>query len=154
MLRLRSSRRAIRVRPLFLGMCFMCGLALLSAGCGSGDPFSYVQVSGKLTYEDGSLIPAETIILIFTPQQEAINSKTHPRPGSTTINKTTGEFRTVTSHKYGDGLVRGKHKVTLLSGDYQRLPAKLVPAEYYDTTKTPLEVDTSQQPFHLKVRKP
>ena len=35
-----------------------------------------------------------------------------------------------------------------------RRPASLVPPEYVDPARTPLEVDTANQPFELKVRKP
>jgi len=35
----------------------------------------------------------------------------------------------------------------------QVLP-KGVPPEYGDPAKTPLRVDTSEAPFHLKIRKP
>ena len=40
---------------------------LLLAGCGNEEPFDYVKVSGRVTYEDGSLIPAEHLMLEFVP---------------------------------------------------------------------------------------
>ena len=72
----------------------------------------------------------------------------------TTVEPATGEFHEVTSHKFNDGLVRGKHKVTLTDESHKPLPARVVPPEYSDPATTPLEVDTDQQPFVLKVRKP
>jgi hypothetical protein len=128
-------------------------LGLFLGGCTSRDPFSYVKVSGKITYEDGSPIPAD-VYLLFIPRSASIDSKTHPRPGQAKVDRATGEFHAVTSHKLGDGLVRGKHKVAVVDPACHPLPATIVPPEYGDQTKTPLEVDTAEQPFLLKVRKP
>ena len=57
-----------------------CGLLCLLAGCGGGDPFSYVKVSGKVTYDDGSRIAAPEIKLTFYPLAPPVDSKTYPRP--------------------------------------------------------------------------
>lgn len=123
---------------------------LMLAGCGSGDPFNYVQVSGKVTFEDGSLIPADPLVLTFYPQSAPLDEKTHPRMGTAVVDKATGTFSSATSHKAGDGLVRGKHKVTLPSS----ASPLVVSAEYTDPATTPLEVDTADLPFKLQVRKP
>ena len=48
----------------------------------------------------------------------------------------------------------GKHKVTIAGRGRQPLPAEVVPPEYADPAKTPLEVDTAKLPFGLKVHKP
>ena len=136
-----------------IAACAMGCLLMLLADCGGGDPFSYVHVSGKVTYDDGSLIPAD-VLLTFYPQGGSIDSKTHPRPGESSVDRATGEFRVVTSHKFDDGLVRGKHKVTLRDGLRRPLPSSIVPEEYSDFARTPLEVDTADQPFQLRVRKP
>jgi hypothetical protein len=134
--------------------CLVPGLwILLLIGCQSKDPFGYVQVSGRVTYEDGSPIPLDGMLITFYPQGGSIDAKTHPRPGTAGADKN-GEFKAATSHKPNDGLVCGRHKVTLLSGIGQRLPTSVVPAEYADPAKTPLEVDTANLPFVLKVRKP
>jgi len=127
---------------------------LLLAGCSSnGDPFSYVNASGKLTYEDGTLIPAKAIELRFYSQNEAIGNA-HPRSGTASVDTKTGEFANITTHTPKDGLVRGKHKVTVTGRERVPLPIALVPAEYADPNKTPLEVDTDQVPFVIKVPKP
>jgi hypothetical protein len=128
----------------------LCG----AVGCGRDNPFALVKVSGTLTYDDGSLIPANQIILKFEPLTAALNSKTHPPSGMSYVNVADGTFDLVTSYKYADGLVRGKHRVlvsaTMESGDATRL----VPDEYVDSGRTPLLVDTAESPFQLVVRKP
>ncbi len=134
-------------QKLFFVMLAALCLNTLS-GCGN-DPFSYVPVSGKVTYEDGSLIPGDDLQLFFYPIGGELNAKTHPRPGQAIIDPATGQFSEVTSHKPGAGLVPGKYKVTV----YSREP-NIVPREYTIDTKTPLEVDTASVPFDIKVPKP
>jgi len=63
-------------------------------------------------------------------------------------------FGQATSHKPGDGLVRGKHKVTVVDIFLAPLPPEVVPPEYANPATTPLEVDTADAPFHIKIRKP
>ena len=129
---------------------------LLSAGCsGNNDPFSYVTVSGTVTYEDGSIIPANDMKLSFRSENAPTGNK-FPRPGWALVDGKTGEFGCPTSHTPFDGLVRGKHKVLITVASGQgALPANLVPPEYADPAKTPLEVDTDNPgSFNLKIHKP
>ena len=128
--------------------------SLFLLGCGVRDPFTYVPVSGTLTYEDGTLLPVDNVTLMFYPQSPPKNMKTHPRPGLAYIDKATGRFEKATSHKPGDGLVRGKHKVTVVDIFLAPLPPEVVPPEYANPATTPLEVDTADAPFHIKIRKP
>ncbi len=141
------TRQARRLLPMLLMLPAFCSC------CGSSDPFAYVPVSGKITYEDGSLIPAARLRLTFVSQSEAIDEKTHPRPGVAEVNVSDGTFDAVTSRRYGDGIVRGKHKVTVLAMDANEQPIGVVPAIYQDENTTPLEVDTAEQPFALTIKK-
>ncbi len=136
---------AIRVAALLLGA--------ICLGCSSGEPFAYVPSSGKVTYEDGTLIPADGMVLTFFSQTPPKDAKTYPRNGVAPVDKATGEFTSVTTHKPKDGLVRGKHKVVLTASNGV-LPVSIVPVEYRDPATTPLEVDASDQPIQLKIRKP
>ncbi len=123
-------------------------------GCGSDNPFPQVQVSGTIAYEDGSLIPAEMIILKFEPLAPALDEKTFPRSGMSYVNVGDGTFDVVTSHKYADGIVRGKHRVLVVASTASGQPTDVVPPEYIDSEKTPLIVDTTDSPFEFKIRKP
>ncbi len=121
---------------------------------GGDDPFSYRRVSGTVLYEDGGVIPAGALTLTFISMAPPHSPRMHPRPGIASVNPTTGAFQSATSHKPGDGLVKGSHKV-LISGDNRRpLPEDVVPPEYTDFKTTPLQVDTKAGPFLLKVRRP
>jgi len=129
-----------------LGFLMFLGSAV--AGC-SREPFPLVRVEGQVTYEDGELIPAETLMVRFVPLAKPRDSKTHARPGTTFVEKD-GTFHRVTTHKANDGIVRGRHKV-LIQATATR---ELVPAKYLRMEETPLEVDTADSPFHLKVERP
>lgn len=128
------------------------GMMLLLSGCGgSNSPFDYVKVSGKLSYEDGTPIPADGIKLVFDSQAPPIGDA-HPRPGTVMVG-VDGQIKDVTSYKYADGLVPGKHKVSILyATDADGNP--LVPAEFTKASTTPLVVDTADSPFEIKVPKP
>ena len=140
--------------PLFTALAAAFGLALL-AGCGSPEPFELVKVSGRITYEDGTLIPAEGnyVRLTFYPQTPPLDPRTHPRPGIAEVNLQDGTFSIATTRRWGDGLTSGKHKV-VVSTDVLQVVPKGVPPEYNDPDRTPLVVDTANQPFELKIRKP
>jgi hypothetical protein len=127
---------------------------LLAGGCSkSDDPFTYVKVYGTVTYDDGSKIPATALQLYFNPQMKPIGAAA-PRVAVTVVDIKTGEFKYVTSHKPGDGLVRGKYKVIVVGPDHAALPKNVVPADYGDFDKTPLEIDTDHLPLEIKVPKP
>lgn len=134
------------MRLLLILGCSLC------VGCGARSPYSYVKASGKIGHEDGSPIPAANIRLQF----EALNAPdvegAHPRPAIANVNAQ-GDFECVTSYKYGDGLIAGKHKVAIepVADSKGRL---LVPKECTSIATTPLEVDTANVPFDIKVPKP
>ena len=124
--------------------CIYSGLFLLVIGCGSGDPFSYVRVSGSVQYEDGALLDAHRITVTFVPQMDPVDGRLFPRSGKSEVNVSDGTFEVVTSHKYGDGIVRGKHKLLIHTYDEQNNPTDVVPPEYRDQNSTPLLVDTAE----------
>jgi hypothetical protein len=124
------------------------GLLLAGAvGCGGGEPFKLLPVSGKVTYPDGSLISAARMEVIFEPQAQPIDPKTHPRPGRAEVNVADGTFSEATSHKFGDGLVLGKHKVRVISYDNSDVPTEL------QVTPSEIEVGPDSTHFELSVKK-
>jgi hypothetical protein len=142
-------------------LCAACFLVSLT-GCGSGEPFGYVNVPGKITYDDGSPIQAPHLKLVFIPvnpppspdpkmsapkAKADVNSKEHP-DGTIPADE-------ITSHNFGDGLLPGKHKVQIIPFDDkdQMLPG-IIPDEYRDAKTTPVEVDTASGELIIKVKKP
>lgn len=143
----RYPRRAVtrpRALPVAIGWALGC---LLAGGCDSGGPFDYVPVEGVVSYDDGSPLPGtfELQFVADAPPQGAA----HPRPARVSV-AADGKFADVTSYKYGDGLIRGKHKVSFLYA------GELVPNEYTSIATSPLivEVTKSGQFLEIKVPKP
>ncbi|MCS7306326.1 MAG: hypothetical protein NZ602_14610 [Thermoguttaceae bacterium] len=134
----------------------MMGLAGFLVGCGSSEPFDTIPVSGTLMYEDGSLIPAPQIQVIFIPQVPPVDKKTYPRPGLAYVNPKDGTFANVTSHQAGDGVVVGRAKVVVKTLDERGNPTAHVPKEYQEVSTTPLEVEVSKEnrQFTFKIKKP
>lgn len=133
-----------------LAGCLVVLVCLPCAGCGSGSPFKYVRVSGKVTYDDGSPIPGGCR-LIFNALDAAPVGNAYPRPGLANVNEK-GEFENVTSYKYGDGLIPGKHKVVIQASN-ERDGKPVVPKEYTND-QSPLVIDTDDSPLDIKVPKP
>jgi hypothetical protein len=128
--------------------------ATLAAGCG-GEPFPLTPVSGQVTYDDGSLIASERVVLVFVPQIADPEEFPVPPPaGRAEVDPADGAFASVTSHKSGDGIFPGRHKVLVHAIGADDLPTDDVPADYGRVETTPLEVDTAEAPFDLKVHKP
>lgn len=126
-----------------------CGLVI---GCGSNSPFDYRKISGKIRYDDDSAIPGNGVILRFASQDAPKFEDAFPRPAFAKTNAQ-GEFDCVTSYKYGDGLIPGKHKVAIEpQGSLDAAPP--VPKEYLSISTTPLVIDTVELPLDIKVPKP
>ena len=127
-------------------------LALACGGCGDGNPFDYVPVNGRLTYEDGTPIPAGGIRLGFAVQDVGPKGDAFPRAGEALVDAQ-GNFSECMSYRPGDGLIPGKHKVAI----YYATDAKgklLIPKEYSHASTTPLIIDTADAPLEIKVPKP
>jgi hypothetical protein len=131
---------------------FLFLVLVVIVGCGPSSPFDYVETSGKLSYDDGSPIPSRSIKLMFEAQDAPTVEGAHPRPAVANVNEQ-GEFECVTSYKYGDGLIPGRHKVSIEQATDQK-GQLLVPKEYASIATTPIVVDTKDAPFDIKVPKP
>jgi hypothetical protein len=130
-------------------LCIILVFAAL-VGCGSNEPFDYVKVHGTVTYDDGTPLPIKQYQLRFQSEVPA-KGTFFPPNGQTAV--TDGKFDTVTSHKFGDGLVPGKHKVIFAYATDAK--GKLVvPPEYTEVSTTPIEIDTANSPLEIKVPKP
>ncbi len=130
----------------------------LLAGCGSSTPFKLLPVNGKVTYDDGSLVKAESLRVEFNPATVATGPVTTPG-GTTQVNVADGTFAAVTTRRTGDGLAPGRYKVVVVP--FKKgpkggpTPTTAVPAKYQKETTTPLEIDVSEanQFIEIKVSK-
>jgi len=141
-------------------MRFVAWLVFLTTvGCNRDMPFELVPVQGKVTYEDGSLIPADSILVTFNPINSGTIGKIAPPGGQTSVNVQDGTFSAVSSHRANDGVVVGQHKVVVVSfkkgANGNPVPSDAVPAIYRKLATTPLEieVDSNNQFLELKLSK-
>jgi hypothetical protein len=131
----------------------ICWLVFLSAGCsGSGSPYDYVPVSGKVTYEDGTPLPSGGFVIKFFALDAPQVAGASPRLGQADVGPD-GSFSSATSYKHGDGLIPGKHRVSFLYAN-DKGGKSLVPLEYTVPKESPLIVDTASLPLEIKVPKP
>lgn len=127
-------------------------LSVAIAGCSrSASPFESVPVSGKVTYEDGSPIPVPGMTIFFH-SQEPPKDGMHPRPATVGVGPD-GTFKDVTTYKFADGLVLGKHKVSLVAQKGEKLTTE-IPREYALPDKTPLVVEVTESGQFLEIKVP
>jgi hypothetical protein len=139
-------------------MAIICGTISLAVGCkGSTHPYKTAPISGKIAYEDGSLIKAARIELVFWPQVEPLDAKTVPRKGVATVDPADGTFSEASTWTDGDGAVLGKAKVTVVTYNDKDETTAVLPDAYGDPGETPLEVEISKGkgmiPNELTVKK-
>ena len=128
-------------------------LLCMILGCGSPDTtYDVVAVQGSVAYEDGTPIPG--LRVTFVSQSPSLNEKTHPRPGVAGIADDGMTIEQVTTYKFGDGLITGKHKVVVKSKVINGPPNNAVHPKYSSAKTTPLTVDTAEIPFSIKIEKP
>ena len=149
MLANRYQHRALWSATSTISLASALALAAVS-GCGSSDPYPVEKVSGKITYEDGSLIPASPLRLIFVAQVPTVDPKTPPKNGVAVVNVKTGEFSSVNTYGSKDGIIKGEHKVFVQCIVNNIQSRTLVPTEYSDANKTPLKVKSSDSPFTFR----
>jgi hypothetical protein len=135
-------------------LALILAILLVATGGCRRHPYACVPVSGKVTYEDGSLIPAEKIRLVFISQAPPDDPKVPPRDGAAIVDVKTGTFDFARTFAAKDGIIAGEHKVLVQCFAGHEARRDLVSSQYDDRNNTPLKVNTSQSPFELKVRKP
>jgi len=124
-----------------------------SLGCGPPDPYGVVGTKGSIKYDDGSLIEAGRIELLFGSQEPPKDPKTHPRQGVAEVNTADGTF-TATTYDFEDGLIRGKHRVVAMSIAPRGGYTNAIPPVYRSADTTPLEIDAQGQFVELTIPKP
>ena len=120
-------------------------------------PFDIVPVHGKVSYEDGSLIVAESILVTFSPAERATGPITAPG-GSAQVNVADGTFSAVTTRRTNDGIVPGRYKVVVVpfkkDAKGSPKPTTATPAAYQKETTTPLQVEVSDADQFIEIKVP
>jgi hypothetical protein len=108
-----------------------------------------------VTYADGTILPAEGLQIVFYPQNVATDVRNRARAGRAVVDGRTGMFSSVTSRKAKDGLLRGRHKVTLhLPEAASEQLGQVFDPEYSDVSRTPLSIDVTTVPIVISIEKP
>jgi len=140
------------VAGLVAGVLFVVGLA----GCGGGPSFKMLPASGKVTYADGSLIPADRIVVTFVPETPAVSGKDEAGSARGEVNTQDGTFEGLTTRKGFDGVVPGKHKVTVVALKNDTV-SNAVPESYQNVATTSLTAEVAAgkaNQFEFKIDKP
>ena len=128
------------------------GYLLLAGGCGSRPPVGLVPVTGKVTYDDGSLIQAERISIIFAPQGMQTGDGMPVSPSHGSVNVADGSFTLSTWSRQGAPVGKFKVAVGAFGENKRYVLAKVLS----DPQKTPLTAEVvGDEPnvIHIKVPK-
>lgn len=138
-----------------VGLPLVWPVFLVLSGC-SDTPYDIVPISGKVTYEDGQPIPADSVYVWFYPQVDPRSAKVQPRPGVAELNSEDGTFAYASTCEHADGVIPGRHKVVVKLADESQTGAEAIPKIYTDPATTPLEIEVTEgnQYFELSVKRP
>ena len=129
---------------------------LANAGCRREMPFDLVPISGKVTYEDGALIESGSITVTFNPVGAEPSGGLTAPGAQTQVNVKDGSFTAVTTRRPDDGVIRGRHKVVVLSydprPDGRPMPNTAVPSRYRKVESTPVEVDVADPNQFVEIK--
>jgi len=150
-LRLPNSRFASHIAlPAAVTVAVLVALFYLSPRWG----LPRVPVSGSVAYDDGAVLPVDSLILRFHSLVRARDARTLPPHGTAVVDAKTGTFSSAKTTLFKGGLIEGLHKITLHSADGQALDPAIVPGDYSDATTTILRVHTKDSPFTIRIRRP
>jgi hypothetical protein len=114
-------------------------LCAVVTGCGQDSPVA--QVKGKVLYKDGSVPKGAIRVVRFEP---AVDSTSVVRKAaSSDIDAADGSFELFT-RKPGDGVYRGKYKVTFTVLPDPRSQESLILDKYTISATTPYEVSVDR----------
>lgn len=144
-----SPREGWNVRTL---LCFTAAAAATTlAGCGPSGPV-VVPVTGKVTFEDGSLLKGEILTITFTPA--GIGHVEGMASASGDISREDGTFKLMTGAK--EGATTGDYRVTITGmSSYAAQRRDVVAPEYGDFDDTPLKETVEKKGdnfFEFKVK--
>ncbi|MEQ8847722.1 hypothetical protein [Botrimarina sp.] len=127
-----------RTRRWQRGHAGLAALALAAVtGCG-GSPTA--QVSGRVEYADGSPITGAVRTISFRPTDDTFAEQRRAAQGQIAED---GSFEMYT-RRPGDGVYKGKYKVTVIVLKDPNLGGLLVPERYAAIDDTPLEIEVTE----------
>jgi len=143
--------RAVNLFGSVVGKKLLASVALLLfVGCGAGGP-RMGEVTGKVTYSDGSIPKGGVVVIRF---EVAPDSNPEKRKAADSDIESDGSFA-ITTMKPGDGAYYGKYKVVFTILNSYRAGKSLVDSKFTDASTTPFEciVDSPSQVVDFTIEK-
>jgi hypothetical protein len=117
----------------------LVALFSVATGCGHGSPVA--QVKGKVLYKDGSVPKGAIRVVRFEPAADS--TSVVRKAASSNIDASDGSFELFT-RRPGDGVYRGKYKVTFTVLPDPRSQESLILDKYTMSATTPYEVSVDR----------
>lgn len=119
-----------------------------------GNPHAYRDLYGHVTYEDGTPLPATSLVLSFIPDAEPSHGPVGSRTGTILVDSQTGKFSARLSYRKDIGGASTDYRVCVLAAPQVPLDEGVVASEYSDPKKTPVRVDVARLPLSIKLPRP
>lgn len=113
-----------------------------------------VPVSGRVTYEDGSPVPANSMELRLLTPQKLVDEEKYPHAATARIDIRNGAFSAATTWEHGDGVIPGEHEVEVVRFGDEKEPGEVRAKEYRGDRIYPSKVTVSadrDNVFHITI---
>ncbi|MEO2050006.1 MAG: hypothetical protein ABGX16_25905 [Pirellulales bacterium] len=144
------SRQLLFIRASLVVTSFFGALILAAlVGCGKANP--YLQVTGTVKFDDGTVPQGDISSITFQPKSGGIDSK-----GAQGTIEPDGSFQ-LHSERPGDGAKPGNYAVTVQVMVGYPQGKSVVPLKYTDPRKTPLTAEikaSGENQFSFTIEKP
>jgi hypothetical protein len=132
----------------------IAGLVIAGAasGCSKGYQAPTIHISGKVTYEDGSLVPANRMVVNFLTPQKLVQEN-YPPAATGRVDTRDGKFAELTTWEAGDGVIAGPHEVEVIRFGDEKDPGGVKSIEYRGERVWPnkVEVTPDKTEFHITI---
>ena len=146
-------RRVSRIRWIFTaGWLLAYGGLMATLGCKESRPPT-IPVSGKVTYENGDLVPSNRLGLRFLTPANWVREKNYPPAAVAIVDTRNGEFSEATTWEHGDGVIEGEHEIELIRVGDEAEPGGFRPKEYRGDRiwPNPVRVSPQNNVFHFTI---
>jgi hypothetical protein len=117
--------------------------------------FQVHEVRGSVAYVDGSVVPADMMLVRLFPEASRGGESNTAMPVTARVDARTGRFQAKwVGGKEEDGSPSLMWRVVVLSGDQKPLAEEVVPREYGSAEQTPVVVAMNGSPLQIRLRRP
>lgn len=149
---------AARVTAAGVGVALVLNLLLFAWSLlrwgAQGDRYRTYDLHGSVAYTDGDKVPVDLMLVKLFPVAGTGTTSSVATPVTARVDRTTGRFQAKWKGSRDASRTLHAWKAVVLSGDQRAFPEDVVPGEYADAERTPLEVDVAKSPVELRLRRP